>query len=864
MSGKKILLIDGHGIAFRAFYAIPELNAPDGTPTNALVGFFNMFAKVRHDQRPDEIYAAFDMKEPTFRHRLYPEYKATRRPTPEEFKIQVPLLHEMLPFLGVHIMERPSVEADDLIGSAAVQFAARGDEVLILTSDKDIMQVLRPGVKIIRPGKGVSSFEEYDVSHFTEKYGFSPDTMVDYLSLMGDSIDNIPGVPGVGEKTAAKLLQSYGSIEGILEHTGELKPALQKKMSEHGARAVENRKLTRLKCDEDLSEFTAKEAAVDLEAFGAFCARLGMKKAAESFGAATEKKKSPSENPPAEAARPLPVSAGDDIAEAVPPAAAIPLDTILCAPRIALDLEESGAPVPYTIKEETLQSRRVILAAPDGSWWQGTLAELTPHLDELLDNKVICLDAKALCYLMERPRLGGLWDVKTAWYLLHPDLESYDISKEIGLGLSSERALRLLAIARAMEEKIAAQNMTRVMNEIDLPLIPSLVGMERRGIRLDREKMLALSRELERQLNAITEKVYEAAGCEINLNSPKQIGELLFEKLGLPVVKKTKTGYSTDVSVLEQLREICGARCEIPGQLLEYRELQKMASGFVQPLLSAAGADGLIHSTFESLTTGTGRLSSRDPNMQNLPAYSGWGQRIRECLIPSRPGHCFAAADYSQIELRVLAHLSGDPQLIEIFNSDRDIHTETAAMIFGLPAAAVTKELRRSAKTVSFGLIYGMSVFGLASRLGTDRGTALQIMDAYFAALPGVREYMETSKKKSLEVGYTSTLFGRRRPMDEIATGNQTKDHQKRVAINAPIQGTAADITKIAMNKVAAHFAGRDVAMVLQVHDSIVCECPQDQAEQTVLELSQVMESAVQLSVPLKTERTVGTSLATV
>ncbi|WP_040550699.1 DNA polymerase [Pyramidobacter piscolens] len=864
MSGKKILLIDGHGIAFRAFYAIPELNAPDGTPTNALVGFFNMFARVRHDQRPDEIYAAFDMKEPTFRHRLYPEYKATRRPTPEEFKIQVPLLHEMLPLLGVHIMERPSVEADDLIGSAAVQFASRGDEVLILTSDKDIMQVLRPGVKILRPGKGVSSFEEYDVPHFTEKYGFPPDTMVDYLSLMGDSIDNIPGVPGVGEKTASKLLQSYGSIEGIMEHAGELKPALQKKIEEHGAQAVANRKLTRLKCDEDLSEFTSKEAAADLEAFGAFCARLGMKKAAESLGVTASQKERPAADPPAEAARPSPVSTGDDFGEAVPSAAAIPLDTILCAPRIALDLEESGAPVPYTIKEETLQSRRVILAAPDGSWWQGTLAELAPRLDELLDNRVVCLDAKALCYLMERPRLGGLWDVKTAWYLLHPDLESYDISKEIGLELSPGRALRLLAIARSMEEKIAAQNMTRVMNEIDLPLIPSLIGMERRGIRLDREKMLALSRELERQLNAITEKVYEAAGCEINLNSPKQIGELLFEKLGLPVVKKTKTGYSTDVSVLEQLREICGARCEIPGQLLEYRELQKMASGFVQPLLSAAGGDGLIHSTFESLTTGTGRLSSRDPNMQNLPTYSGWGQRIRECLIPSQPGHCFAAADYSQIELRVLAHLSGDPQLIEIFNSDRDIHTETAAMIFGLPADAVTKELRRSAKTVSFGLIYGMSVFGLASRLGTDRNTAFQIMDAYFAALPGVREYMETSKKKSLEFGYTSTLFGRRRPMDEIATGNQTKDHQKRVAINAPIQGTAADITKIAMNKVAAHFAGRDVAMVLQVHDSIVCECPHDQAEQTALELSQVMESAVHLSVPLKTERTVGTSLATV
>lgn len=864
MSEKKILLIDGHGIAFRAFYAVPELNAPDGTPTNALVGFFNMFAKVKNDQKPDEIYAAFDMKGPTFRHEIYPEYKATRKPTPEEFKAQIPLLKEMLPLLGVHIMERSTVEADDLIGSAALQFAAEGDEIIILTSDKDIMQVIRPRVKIIRPSKGVSSFEEYDRALFMEKYGFLPEGMVDYLALMGDSVDNIPGVPGVGEKTAQKLMKDYGSIENILDHLNDLKPGLRAKMSEYGSKAIESRILTRLKCDEDLSEFIGP-AVPDLARFGARCAQLGLKKAAESFSAPAPKR-STEKSMPREDVETLELPSDDlDTAadfEEITPDAEISLETLLCAPRLALDLDDS----PKTDKKGQIKcSPSVILAAPDGSWWKGTLAGLGPHWDDLLTHKVICVDAKALCSLMERPQLGGLWDIKTAWYLLHPDLEIYNAAKVLNLSFSPERAMRLFSVSRSLESDIQSQGMQDVMNRIDMPLVPVLVNMERRGIRLDREKMLTLSSELNERLESITTQIKEAAGSEINLNSPKQVGELLFEKLGLPVVKKGKTGYSTDVSVLEQLKEICGQHCPIPAQLLEFRELSKMFSGFVQPLLAAADEDGLIHSTFEALSTGTGRLSSRDPNMQNLPAYSGWGAKIRECLVPAGKENCFVAADYSQIELRVLAHLSGDARLIEIFNSDRDIHTETAAMIFGLPADAVTKELRRSAKTVSFGLIYGMSVFGLAGRLGTDRNSASKIMEAYFAALPGVREYIENSKRQSLQDGYTSTLYGRRRPMDEITTGTAgNKAHQNRVAVNSPIQGTAADITKIAMNKVTEHFAGRDVHMVLQVHDSIVCECPEAAAEEIAAELSQVMENAVTLSIPLKTERSTGKTLATV
>lgn len=857
MPAKKILLIDGHGIAFRAFYAIPHLNAPDGTPTNALVGFFNMLAKVKHELLPDEIYTAFDMKGPTFRHLLYPEYKGTRPPAPEEFKQQIPLLHIMLPLLGIHIMERTTVEADDLIGSAAVQFSEKGSEVVILTSDKDIMQVLRPGVKIIRPSKGVSAFDIYTPETFTEKYGFGPEKMVDYLSLMGDTVDNIHGVPGVGEKTAARLISTYGSIEEIIAHASELTPSLRKNITEHGEQAIENRKLTKLKCDEDLSEFTNAKTSADLDEFSRTCAKLGMKKAAEAFSTKQPDKSAHAKTTSAENSK------ENNYMPDVAVGGAIPLDTILEAPRLTLDLNENESEKVYLVTPEVLRRHSVILSAPDGSWWKGNLADLAPQAERLQTRKIICIDAKELCSLMDHPSSENLFDIKTAWYLLHPDLEKYNAAKELGMSFSPERAVRLLSLAKELEHDIAGQKIDSVMNEIDLPLIPILVNMERRGIRVDREKMTNLSRELDQRLQEITEKIYEAAGSSININSPKQIGELLFEKLGLPPIKKTKTGYSTNVAVLEQLRDICGTQCEIPAQLLEYRELQKMESGFVQPLLEASAKDGLVHSTFESLTTGTGRLSSRDPNMQNLPAYGGWGTRIRECLLPAKEGNFFAAADYSQIELRVLAHLSGDPQLIKIFNSNRDIHTETAAMIFGLPAEAVTKELRRSAKTVSFGLIYGMSVFGLAARLGTDRATAAKIMDAYFAAMPGVREYIENIRKKSLADGYTTTLFGRRRPLDEITTGS-TKVHQGRVAVNSPIQGTAADITKIAMKKVTEHFTGKDVFMVLQVHDSLVCECAAEKAEETALELSQVMENAVELSVPLKTERTIGKSLANV
>lgn len=855
---KKILLIDGHGIAFRAFYAVPGLTAPDGTPTNVLVGFFNMLSKVCHDLKPDEIYTAFDMAGPTFRHRIFPDYKANRKPAPDEFKQQLPILQKMLPLLGIRIMQRSTVEADDLIGSAAKLFAESGNDVLVLTSDKDIMQILAPHITLIRPGRGVSSFDKYTAESFTEKNGFAPDKVVDYLALMGDSVDNIPGVPGVGKKTAARLMTDYASIEDIMNHLNDLKPGVRKRMTEHGQTAIDTRKLTKLKSDEDLSEFINAPSVTDLDAFGEMCSDLGMKKVATSFGAPVKKSTKKDDTKTlsldfSDSGEEKDTESGDDFLNAVPasPTGEISLETILNAPRLGIDMEENGT--------------GIIIAAPDGSWHKTDSATLISHAGEILKHRIVCFDAKRFCALFPKPEIAEISDIRTAWYLIHPDLPPFNAEEYLPGGHSPERALLMLAMHKKMMERISELGLETVMNDIDLPLVPVLINMERRGIRLDRDKMLLLDQELSGQIEKLSNHIYESAGGEINLNSPKQVGELLFEKLGLPVIKKTKTGYSTNVTVLEKLKELVGGVCDIPAGLLEYRELAKMSSGFVQPLLNAADGNGIIHSTFEALTTGTGRLSSRDPNMQNLPNYSDWGDKIRSCLIPSAPGNCFVSADYSQIELRVLAHLSRDPQLIRIFKSDRDIHTETAALVFNLPPEAVTKELRRNAKTVSFGLIYGMSVFGLASRLGTDRKSAQKVMDAYFAALPGVRKYLENSMNRSLSEGYTSTLYGRRRPMDEITTGTgRALDHQKRVAVNAPIQGTAADITKIAMNRVREEFAGEDIHMVLQVHDSIVVECPISSAEETARRLDKAMEHAVSLDVPLKTETATGPSLAEV
>lgn len=844
MKGKKLLLIDGHGLAFRAFYALPELTAPDGTPTNAVVGFFNMFQKVIEDWKPDMTVAVFDAPGPTFRHEAYDEYKAGRKPTPPELKVQTPIILELLNLLGVPVVMREGVEADDVLASVACTAAAEEMETMILSSDKDVLQVLRPGISVMRPGRGITSFNLMDEESFKEEYGFPPSAMTDYLALLGDSADNVPGVKGVGEKTAKSLLGEYGSLEGVYDRLEDLKPALRKKMDEGREQAFKSRELVELLCDEqeDLDSFLPGE--IEGSAFVDRCMSLGLQKLAEKMtpgGVMTEGSLRDS---------------GPSTEEDGPPALPAPVFLPKITGRYPAGLSLEG----FSFLTE--------LGVEEGS----TVEEVGSLLAGAGDGKVLLSDYKeaAACLGTSLLKPSGVLDFKTAHYLLHPDknVHNFEALFPESASMAPGEKGRLLALqyGKLAGEMTARPGLSKLMEEVDLPLIPVLVDMEKHGIGCSGEMLDLLEEDLSSRLGAIEEEISEKGGEKINLNSPKQVAWLLFEKLGLPPGKTTKTGYSTDISVLEGLSAMGAPFDEVPNLLIEYRELSKMLSGFVQPLSKASQeGKGVIHSVFEPAVTGTGRLSSRDPNLQNLPSYGEWSGRIKATLHPTGEGNIFVSADYSQIELRVLAHLCGDPRLLEAFAQNRDIHTETASWVFSTEPELVTGELRRVAKMINFGLLYGMSSFGLAQRLGIGRPEASEIINRYFDALPGVKDYLEKSYSDAKKRGYATTLAGRIRPLDEVSVSPRDRDALRRVAVNTPIQGTAADIARKAMVNFAAVFPPTGaVRLVLQVHDSLVCQCPEGAGEEVKKALEELMEGAATLAVPLKVESKIGRNLSEV
>ncbi|NLK18823.1 MAG: DNA polymerase I [Synergistaceae bacterium] len=838
MEGKKLLLVDGHGLAFRAFYALPELTAPDGTPTNALVGFFNMLQKALEDWTPDMWAVIFDAPGPTFRHEAYPDYKAGRKPTPPELKVQVPIISELLGLMGVPVVTRPGVEADDVLASFGCSAAREGVETLILSSDKDILQILGPGVSVLRPGRGVSSFKLMDDQNFREEFGFPPSAMTDYLALLGDAADNVPGVPGVGDKTAKKLLADHGDLDGIYAGLDSLKPALRKKLEENREQAYRSKELVTLLCEEEENVNGLLPADGSREEFLSRCKALGLQKLAESMA------------PPEKGGdgRPRSRVGGG------------PMDYYVFLPEI-----EGKYPMGLTLKSFTL-------AGPSETRTGAAPAEALEALASRGGESVLFPDYKTAvaCFGSGLIPAARVMDFKTAHYLLHPDGSGHDPREALSgyEGLSfGERARLISSGYRELAEKMGRYDrLGSLMKETDIPLIPVLVDMEKNGIGCDIASLQTLATDLSERLAGIEEEIAHKGGERINLNSPKQVAWLLFEKLGLPAGKKTKTGYSTDISVLEGLSAMGAPFDEVPSLLIEYRELAKMLSGFVHPLEKYAGeGSGIIHGVFEPAVTGTGRLSSRDPNLQNLPSYGEWSVRIKKCLHPAAPGNVFVSADYSQIELRVLAHLSGDERLLEAFAQGRDIHRETASWVFSTDPAMVTGELRRVAKMINFGLLYGMSSFGLAQRLGIGRAEASDIIERYFKALPGVKNYLEKSYEDAKRRGFAATLSGRIRPLDEVPVSPRDRDALRRVAVNTPIQGTAADIARKAMIDFAAAFpsSGR-VRLALQVHDSLVCECPRGEEENVRRSLEKIMEGAAALATPLKVESKTGESLAEV
>lgn len=856
MKEERILLVDGHALAFRAFYALPELNAPDGMPTNAILGFLNMLLKIINDENPDQVIVFFDAKGETFRHEAYKEYKEGRPPTPEEFKSQLLLIKEIMKYLGYPVIEIEGVEADDAIASVVRILEGKGS-ALVLTADKDMLQLIRADVKVMRPIKGVSTFKVYDEKTFEEEFGFPPSSFPDYLSLIGDKVDNIPGVPGIGPKRASALIQQYGSLENLYEHINELPQKIASSLKDKKDELFQWRELIRLRDTLCISPDEFKGGGErDNEALIDIFQRLGFKQIPERLGLRVKDVDSGETRSKAGEGEKTPnTEESQDWSKIV-----------------ALAFEGKGRyPQSFALS-------RCVLAEREGSFYL-----LEPKGDDDYDALVEKLREKEIliwgfkefttAIMKASFKKDKVWDGKIAYYLLHPDKSSSKEGlAEIKKMLKSEEGLDKEALSLFdLYGKISSEMdeaLHGLMYRIDIPLSVVLSKMERKGIRLDLDHLWKVKHELERTLDDVKASIDMAAGSKVNLNSPKQVGWLLFDHLGLPVIKKTKTGYSTDVTVLEELSRLDRPEALVAKLLLDHRELTKMLTGFVQPLIDAIDPKtGKVHTTFEHTSTGTGRLSSRDPNLQNLPAYGDWATKLKEAFIPDRRDGIFIAADYSQIELRVLAHISGDKKLCEAFEKGRDIHAETAAWIFGVDTEKVSPELRRMAKMINFGLLYGMTPYGLASRLNIGREEAKTIIDRYFSAFPKVGDYIEKSYEEARKRGYTLSLFGRRRPLNEVTTvvGNSTAA-LKRVAINTPIQSTAADITKIAMIRLdeALQRENIDAALILQIHDSLICECSAEDKEVVSGILKESMESAVELSVPLEVNLKSGRTLAEV
>ncbi len=845
---KSLYLIDGHNVLYRTFYALPRLSAPDGTPTNAVLGTARILLKILREEKPDAVAAVFDSREPTPRHALYPAYKANRLAIPEELAAQIPTVKEVIDALGVPRLEIPGVEADDVIGTLAAEAEREGMDVVIVSSDKDLYQLVSDRVRV-RDGLNERSVGAAEVR---ETFGVGPEQVVDLLALAGDPSDNVPGVPGIGEKTAAALLNEFGTLDNLLEHADRLKGSRRDKIVKYADTARLCRRLAAIDRRVPLGETPAALAPRPMAAdrVAALFGKLGFRKLLDEL-------RPQSGTLPAGPAAPGPAAG--------PPAPWTPLERASELVAALAGGSERRAAIAWQGGGEA----PVGVAVPGAGAWVLPSREAGAAARALWDRGATVYLADAKSFLKETgvalPDEGvPLFDLRAAGYLLAPDEGTPALAKlferylpgappaPAGAGepAAAARADALAALGRTLEEKLDAAGLVPIFRDVDMPLVPVLARMEEKGIGIDPAVFGELSRELAAGTAAIERQVAAIAGAELNINSPKQLAFLLFEKLGLPPVKRTKTGYSTDVDVLEQLKGLH----EIPGLVLEYRTLAKIRSTYVDVLPGMADPrDGRLHTTFHLTQAATGRLSSSDPNLQNIPVRTDLGRRIRSGFVAA-PGCLFVGADYSQVELRLLAHLSGDAELARGFRAGEDIHAATASGVFGVPPAEVTPELRRRAKVINFGILYGMSPFGLSRELGIGGREAREYIDQYFARYPGVRDYLARVKEEARREGCVRTILGRRRFLRDINSRNKVlREAAERMAVNAPIQGSAADVIKIAMTRVDREYRRRGMraALVLQVHDELIVETPGGEAPDAGRILKEAMEGAAALSVPL-------------
>jgi DNA polymerase-1 len=868
-----LALLDGNSIAYRAFFALPpDLATSSGQVTNAAYGFTRMLIKLLGDHHPDAVAVAWDVSRQTFRSAEYPLYKAQREAAPDAFKSQLPLINEVLDSLGVAQLRMDGYEADDLIASIGEMARTQIWNVLLVTGDRDAFQLIDDHLKVLYTRRGITDVIVADDGYVFERYGIKPNQYVDYAALRGDTSDNLPGVPGVGEKTASKLIADYGSLEGIYDHLADLTPRLRQNLAEHRDQVFLNRKLMTLVRDLDLDldlarlqlgewdRTAAKQTFESLEFFSLWEDLLEVRPAS---GAAVQQAMLETETrvmeAPAEIAR------------------------LGSSGRLVLDLIDSTGLWGLAVFTGDGQAVAIPLDA------FGSLAPI------LADHSIakIAHDGKDLIrrLLDAGYELAGLdFDTALASYLLNPatreydlasiatkylklELESPDQAEAIGkqgtldfsggpdLDAAGRRVEAVAQLAERLEAELDARDEVDLFRRFELPLVPVLARMEHAGIGVDRTYLEEMGSDLRSRLSELERRIHQEAGDPFNVNSTNQLREVLYEKLKLPILKKTSTGApSTDASVLEKLAE----SHPIVQHLLNYRELEKLRSTYVDGYLPLITTDGRIHTRFNQMAATTGRLSSDTPNLQNIPVRSDTGKTVRRAFVP-RVGWTFLVADYSQIELRVLAHMSHDPGLVEAFATEADIHTATASRVFSVPLDQVTTEMRRRAKTINFGLLYGMEAFGLADRLGITRDEARHHIDEYFAQFPDVKAFMDGVVTQARNQGYTTTLFGRRRYLPELKSDNfRIRQMGERMALNAPVQGTAADIIKRAMIDLDAELSRRELAssMLLQIHDELILESPAEELEAATELVTRVMEDVVELAVPLRVDVSTGPNLA--
>ena len=883
-----LVLIDGNSILNRAFYgtmATKMLMTEDGTYTNAIYGFLNIMFKIIEDIKPEYMVVTFDLKAPTYRHKLYSEYKANRKGMPNELASQMPILKEILKAMNVKVIEKEGYEADDIIGTLAKWGQRKNLEVTILTGDRDSFQLIDEHIKVRIPHttQGKTETEDFNVEKVLEKYGLPPKSLIEIKGLAGDASDNIPGVPGVGEKTAITLIKDYKNIEGVYKHIDKLKGKLKEKMQQNEEQAYLSRTLgiinTKAPIEKKLSDMKIVEW--DKQKVVEIFTRLKLNRFIERFG--LEKQQVESQT--------LDIQC-EEITE----------ENILTLQK---EIEDSKK-IYYYIIEKQEEGYGILNKAIEGITIYSEkedkvyLVKDMTKLKNIFENKdIVKIGYKQKKDYILLKQIGIqtknlMFDIEIAGYLLNSNINKYtleylseeylklDVTTYLKNTEPEQKQLTLFEQYENQENTISKKNYIyayliyklysiltskmeetdtlQLFNQIEMPLIEVLADMQYQGINVDKKKLLEFGDELKTRLNELTKEIYELAGEEFNINSPKQLGEVLFEKLKLPMAKKNKTGYSTGVEILEKLK----TTHPIIEKLLEYRQIGRLNSTYVEGLVPYINnKTHKIHSSFHQTVTATGRISSTDPNLQNIPTRYELGKNLRKVFKPGR-GKIFIDADYSQIELRVLAHISNDEHMIEAFNHDEDIHKQVASKVFNVPIEKVTKKQRTRAKAVNFGIVYGITDFGLAEQIGIPRKEAKQYIEQYLEKYQGIKQFMENIVEKAKKENYVETLFHRRRYVPEINSNNyMVRQFGNRIAMNTPIQGTAADIMKLAMINIYNRLNEKNLEskIILQVHDELLIEAKPEEKQEVEEILKQEMENVISLKVPLKIDIEEGKSL---